>query len=337
MKNVVLNRIGEDIYALFDGENIAEIKISRPWQDKIAKTGQEYCARIKTIDMRLNAAFVDLGDEQALLQFSLPRPKYIIEGAAIIVKITRPKFGDKLALSSFIGEASPKAKCPELLKDVAEWGDWPEPQIANNDEAQKIQDLLFELASNIINLKNGGNIKIDKTRALTAIDIDAAGRIAGGTNQSNFNHKLNQEAAYEITRQIKLRNIGGLIIIDFVGAPTKLESQILVEILQKELKQNRKCEILPISKFGLCEITRARNGIEIGDILGDISTNAINAINALAQKLQNSKGAMIKFKISNEINDFLQNWAFDWQKYLHENIGGSYEILIENIENFEVY
>lgn len=337
MKNVVLNRIGEDIYALFDGENIVEIKISRPWQDKKANTGQEYCARIKTIDMRLNAAFVDLGDEQALLQFSLPRPKYIIEGLAIIVKITRPKFGDKLALSSFIGEASPKAKCPELLKDVAEWGDWPEPQIANNDEAQKIQDLLFELASNIINLKNGGNIKIDKTRALTAIDIDAAGRIAGGTNQSNFNHKLNQEAAHEIARQIKLRNIGGLIIIDFVGAPTKSESQILVEILQKELKQNRKCEILPISKFGLCEITRARNGIEIGDILGDISTNAINAINALAQKLQNSKGAMIKFKISNEISAFLQNWAFDWQKYLHENIGGSYEILIENIENFEVY
>ncbi len=337
MKNVVLNRIAEDIYALFDGENIVEIKISRPWQDKIAKTGQEYCARIKTIDMRLNAAFVDLGDEQALLQFSLPRPKYIIEGAAIIVKITRPKFGDKLALCSFIGEASPKAKCPELLKDVAEWGDWPEPQIANNDEAQKIQDLLFELSSNIINLKNGGNIKIDKTRALTAIDIDAAGRITGGTNQSNFNHKLNQEAAHEIARQIKLRNIGGLIIIDFVGAPTKLESQILVEILQKELKQNRKCEILPISKFGLCEITRARNGIEIGDILGDISTNAINAINALAQKLQNSKGAMIKFKTSNEISAFLQNWAFDWQKYLHENIGGSYEILIENIENFEVY
>ena len=337
MRNVVLNRIAEDVYALFDGENIVEIKISRPWQDKIAKTGQEYCARIKTIDMRLNAAFVDLGDEQALLQFSLPRPKYIIEGAAIIVKITRPKFGDKLALCSFNGEASPKAKCPEILKDVAAWGDWPEPQIANNDEAQKIQDLLFELASNIINLKNGGNIKIDKTRALTAIDIDAAGRIAGGTNQSNFNHKLNQEAAHEIAHQIKLRNIGGLIIIDFVGAPTKSESQILVEILQKELKQNRKCEILPISKFGLCEITRARNGIEIGDILGDISTNAINAINALAQKLQNSKGAMIKFKISNEISAFLQNWAFDWQKYLHENIGGSYEILIENIENFEVY
>ncbi len=337
MKNVVLNRIAEDIYALFDGENIVEIKILHPWQNKNAKTGQEYCARIKTIDMRLNAAFVDLGDEQALLQFSLPRPKYIIEGAAIIVKITRPKFGDKLALCSFIGEASPKAKCPEILKDINAWGDWPEPQIATKDEAQKIYDILVELGSNLVNLKNGGNIKIDKTRALTAIDIDAAGRIAGGTNQSNFNHKLNQIAATEIARQIKLRNIGGLIIIDFVGAPTKLESQTLVEILQKELKQSRKCEILPISKFGLCEMTRARNGIEIGDILGDISINAINAINALAQNLQNSKGAIIKFKISNEISAFLQNWQFDWQKYLHENIGGSYEILIENIENFEVY
>lgn len=337
MRNVVLNRIGEDVYALFDGDNIAEIKISRPWQNQNAKTGQEYCARIKTIDLRLNAAFVDLGDEQALLQFSLPRPKYIVEGLAIIVKITRPKFADKLALCSFIGEASPKAKCPDLLKDVADWGDWPAPQIANQEETKKIQDLLFELASNIINLKNGGNIKIDKTRALTAIDIDAAGRIAGGTNQGNFNHKLNQIAAFEIARQIKLRNIGGLIIIDFVGAPSKLESQNLIEILQKDLKQNRKCEILPISKFGLCEITRARNGIEIGDILGDISTKAINAINALAQKLQNSKGAIINFKISHEINDFLQNWSFDWQKYLHENIGGSYEVQIENINDFEVY
>ncbi len=337
MRNVVLNRIGEDIYALFDGDNISEIKIARPWQNQNAKTGQEYCARIKTIDMRLNAAFVDLGDEQALLQFSLPRPKYIVEGLAIIVKITRPKFADKLALCSFIGEASPKAKCPEILKEICEWGDWPEPKIANQDEAQKIQDLIIELGSNIINLKNGSNIKIDKTRALVAIDIDAAGRIVGGTNQSNFNYKLNQEAAHEIAHQIKLRNIGGLIIIDFIGAPTKLESQNLVEILQKELKQNRKCEILPLSKFGLCEITRARNGIEIGDILGDISTKTINAINALAQKLQNSKGAIINFKISHEINDFLQNWSFDWQKYLHENVGGSYDMIIENINGFEVY
>lgn len=336
MKSIKYERIGEIIYALIDMGEILELKIIRDFNQAIIN--QEYIARIKTIDMRISSAFIDIGEEIVLLPFNAPRPKYIVEGALIIVKINRSKIGDKLAIAKYIGDASNKYNKPMILKNANPWGDWETPIEANIEEINLIKDTIENISNNIIGLKNGGNISIENTRAMTTIDIDASSRIVGGSNQNNFNHKLNLEAAKEIIKQIRLRNISGLIAIDFVGAPSKLEGQALFDILKNELPLYGKCEILPISKFGVCEIARARIGASNIEILNSdkVKTIAINAINDLAEKLKTAKGNVLKLKINEAAYNFLNHWNIDWKNHIIEKIGGNYEIIPNNISTYEI-
>lgn len=336
-KEIILHsRIGENIYAMLEDGKITEIRIAI---QNISQTriGQQYCARVKTIDPRLSAAFIDVGDEQAILPFKGKRPSYLIEGKAILVEITRAAFEEKLAIVNYIGDAKSNVPCPSLIKDIPEYGDWGEPQNAKADHAEKIENIIEIAGQKVFPLKNGGNISIERTRALTTIDIDASGRIAGGTNQINFNHKLNKEAAFEIARLIRLYNLSGIIVVDFVGAPYGDSAKELVEILQNALKTNVKCEILPISKFGICEINRARKGVSINEICNTPAQIAINAINALAKRLETAKGEVLEIKINISAYGFLQNWKFDWKKYLEEKIGGRFNMTPTNIEHYEIY
>lgn len=336
MKSILYERLGEQIFALINENQIIELKISR--FNNFALLGQEYCARIKTIDMRISAAFLDIGDEQVILPFNAPRPKYMVEGALVIIKIIKPKIGNKSGVVKYIGDAGSKYSKPTLIKDANPWGDWQAPVLANQEEIELIELSLENIQNPVIGLKNGGNIAIETTRAMTTIDIDASTRMAGGKNQNNFNHKLNIEACKEIIRQIILRNIGGLIIIDFVGAPSKLEAIDLLAILQNELPKFGKCEILPISKFGLCEIARAKNGASIVEILNAnlAETIAINAINKLSKKLLIAKGNIVKLEINQSAYEFLVSWHIDWKNYIKEKIGGNYEIFPKPMEGFEI-
>ena len=335
-------RIGETIYALVEGEKIKEIKIKNLRFGSSAEIGQTYCARIGKIDMRLSAGFVDLGSFDAILPFNGARPNYLVEGKAINVVVTKPSHNEKSAVVRYIGDAKANQKCPSLIKEVNPWGDWPMPRDCTYDEEQLILQTVEELAQSSVSLPNGGTIHFEQTRAICAIDIDAAGRTVGGTNQRNYNHKLNLEAAKEIAKQIRLRNIGGLIIIDFVGAPSKLEAPHLIEILKSGLELKQKCEILPISKFGLCEIARERIGNAIFEIIGDgrRATGqriAINAINSLAGELLKAKGQTKTLLINSEALKELENWEFDWRTHLGENIGGTYEIRTAKINSYEVF
>ena len=335
-ETIIYPRIGENIYASLEDGKITEIRIAI---QNISKTriGQQYYARVKTIDLRLSAAFIDLGDEQALLQFKGKRPSYLIEGKAILVEITREAFEEKLAAATYIGDAKSSVPCPSLSKDIPEYGDWGEPKPATAEQSEKIENIIELAGQKIYPLKNGGNIAIERTRALTTIDIDASGRNAGGTNQINFNHKLNKEAAFEIARLIRLYNLSGLIVVDFVGAPYGDSAKELVDILQSTLKSNIKCEILPISKFGICEINRARKGVSINEICNTPAQIAINAINSLTQSLETAKGQILEVRINSSAHHFLQNWGFNWKKYLEEKIGGRFNLVATNIEHYEIY
>ncbi len=339
---IKFERIGETIFALLEDDKIAELKIKDTRFKDIIEIGQTYCARVTKIDMRLSAAFVDLGSQNAILPFTGARPNYLIEGKAINVIVTKADHFEKSSIVRFIGDANSKQKCPSLIKDIDPWGDWPIPRDCTIDEKQLIMQTIDELAQTSVSLPNGGTIHFEQTRALCAIDINAAGRIAGGTNQRNFNHKLNLEAAKEIAKQIRLRNISGLIVIDFVGAPSKLEAPHLIEILKSGLELKQKCEILPISKFGLCEIAREKIGHSLFELIGDdknpsTQRTAINAINCFADELLKAKGQVKTLTIMNEAFKEFEKWEFDWKSHLKENIGGRYEIKTTNISSYEVY
>ena len=110
----------------------------------------------------------------------------------------------------------------------------------------------------IVPLKSGGYIVIDETEALTAIDVNT-GKFVGSSSLEDTIVKTNIEAAGEIARQIRLRDIGGIIIIDFIDMKNKSDISNVLSILRKNLKKDKiKTNIIDITKLGLVELTRKK-------------------------------------------------------------------------------
>lgn len=110
-----------------------------------------------------------------------------------------------------------------------------------------------------VHLKSGGYIVIDETEALVAIDVNT-GRHKGGRDQESTILKVNQEAADEICRQLRLRNMGGLIVLDFIDMKSRRDQQNVYQRMKEGLRRDKaKTHILPISQLGLMEMTRQRH------------------------------------------------------------------------------
>ena len=112
-------------------------------------------------------------------------------------------------------------------------------------------------------LKSGGNIVIDKTEALTAIDVNVA-KSAGKKEQDRWEiiFETNKEAAIEIVRQIRLKDITGMIVVDFINFRRQSDKDEIIEVLEKEVKSDRKSvNIYGFTRLGLCEMTRSSNVI----------------------------------------------------------------------------
>jgi ribonuclease G len=116
-------------------------------------------------------------------------------------------------------------------------------------------------------LKSGGSIIIEQTEALTAIDVNT-GRYVGKHNLEDTILKTNLEALKEIAFQLRLRNIGGLIIIDFIDMEKEAHREKVHAALEDALKNDKnKTNILKISELGLVEMTRKRVRESIGRTL----------------------------------------------------------------------
>ena len=110
-------------------------------------------------------------------------------------------------------------------------------------------------------LKCGGYIIIDKTEALTAIDVNT-GKYTGGKDLENTIFKVNKEAVVEIARQLRLRNIGGIIVVDFIDMDNEEHKNDIFELLQLQAKKDRsKIDVKGYTKLNLMEITRKKKKV----------------------------------------------------------------------------
>ena len=110
-----------------------------------------------------------------------------------------------------------------------------------------------------VHLKSGGHIVVDETEALVAIDVNT-GRHKGGRDQESTILRVNLEAAEEICRQLRLRNMGGLIVLDFIDMKGRRDQQQVYQRMKEGLRRDKaKTHILPISQLGLMEMTRQRH------------------------------------------------------------------------------
>jgi ribonuclease G len=121
-------------------------------------------------------------------------------------------------------------------------------------------------------LKSGGYIVIEETEALTAVDVNT-GKYVGKGNQEDTILKTNLEAVKEIAYQLRLRNIGGIIIIDFIDMEREGGRERVFQVLKEALKKDRaKTNILRISELGLIEMTRKRTRENLNRILCESCT-----------------------------------------------------------------
>lgn len=123
-------------------------------------------------------------------------------------------------------------------------------------EKYTMQKELQELENNKVWLRCGGYIVIDKTEALTAIDVNS-GKCVGKDNLEDTILRVNTEAAKEIAKQLRLRDIGGIIIIDFIDMQEDISKTKLLNCFVEETKKDRaKVQVEGFSKLNLLELTR---------------------------------------------------------------------------------
>ncbi|MCB0833841.1 MAG: Rne/Rng family ribonuclease [Bacteroidetes bacterium] len=107
-------------------------------------------------------------------------------------------------------------------------------------------------------LRNGGYIIIEHTEALISVDVNS-GKFMGRGSYEDNSMAVNMIAAREVTRQLRLRDIGGLIVIDFIDLRDERNKRKLLEEMKRELRKDRaKFSILPMDEYGLIELTRER-------------------------------------------------------------------------------
>lgn len=125
-----------------------------------------------------------------------------------------------------------------------------------------IDDAIVDALNRTVKLKHGGNLQIEETKAFVAIDVDSAGKRNAGDRDN-----LNIEAAMEIARQIRLRNLSGKIIIDFAGSSEYRFMKKVIETLEEELADDIcRSRVLGLSRAGNVEILRQRRRPSLRDL-----------------------------------------------------------------------
>jgi ribonuclease G len=175
-------------------------------------------------------------------------------------------------------------------------------------------------------LKSGGSIIIESTEAMTSIDVNT-GRFTGKNNLEDTILKTNLEAAREIVRELHLRNIGGLIVIDFIDMNDVKNRQKLVEQFEKLLKEYDKFQsvVLAVSEFGLVQMTRKRSGKTLlrqltesccmckgNGYVKSVRAESYEVLRAIDARLTNEsiKGAIV-LSVNPEIFDFVSSVEYN--------------------------
>lgn len=195
-----------------------------------------------------------------------------------------------------------------------------------------------------IDLPSGGHLVIDQTEALTSFDVNT-GKFVGRRNLRDTIVRTNMEAVTQIVRQLRLRNIGGIIVLDFIDMERESDREKLYETLQQELKKDRaRSTVLKISELGLIQMTRKRTAESLGRILTEpcpccdgtgrirsTETEAYDLIREIMRlAIQNGKKSL-KIRIRDDVRD----WLLHEEKDLFDQILRDYDV-IATFENAPV-
>ncbi|MGI6113551.1 MAG: Rne/Rng family ribonuclease [Mahellales bacterium] len=196
-------------------------------------------------------------------------PKLIYKEESLIYRIIRDLFTDdidKLIIND-------EKECKKILEIMDVIGPALKDKVFHYQRDIDIFDY-YQIESKIekalnkkVWLKCGGYIVIDQTEALTSIDVNT-GKFVGTVNLEDTVLKANMEAAEEIAKQLRLRNIGGIIIIDFIDMDSDQDKERVIDYLRQALKKDKtKTSVLGFTALGLVEMTRKKVSPRLSSIL----------------------------------------------------------------------
>lgn len=156
----------------------------------------------------------------------------------------------------------------KIYRDIKDYVQFIQPELVEKVELYKGSRAIFDefrieeqikgLMGRRVQLPSGGHVVIEHTEAMVVIDVNS-GRYAAKKDQESNSLKTDLEAAREIVRQLRLRDIGGLIVVDFIDLEEEKNRKKVYDELKKEFKKDRaKIALLPMTEFGLMQITRER-------------------------------------------------------------------------------
>ena len=132
-----------------------------------------------------------------------------------------------------------------------------------------VEDEIQKALHRKVQLKSGGHVVIDQTEAMTTVDVNTGGFV-GHRNLEETIFKTNLEAAQTIARQLRLRNLGGMIIIDFIDMSSEAHKRQVLRALEKALdRDHTRTHVSNVSPLGLVEMTRKRTRESLGHVLCD--------------------------------------------------------------------
>jgi ribonuclease E len=206
----------------------------------------------------------------------------------------------------------------------------------------QIENQIESAHSHKVNLPSGGSVVIDPTEALVSIDINSARATRGGDIETTaFNTNL--EAADEIARQLRLRDLGGLIVIDFIDMLSQKNQRAVEDRLRDAVKQDRaRIQIGRLSRFGLLEMSRQRLRPSISDAthiacprcsgmgsIRGVESLALAILRLIGEEARKDRTAKVIAQLPVDVATYLMNEKREW---LHnvEAKGGVQVVLIPN-------
>ncbi|MDR2008782.1 MAG: Rne/Rng family ribonuclease [Alphaproteobacteria bacterium] len=191
----------------------------------------------------------------------MKKPGILFEEGILIKRVIRDIYSSKTEEIIIDGKYAfetaknfAKLIAPDILKKIIKFN---HPKLSLF-KYYKIDEQIKSIYSPVVFLKSGGYLVINNTEALTAIDINS-GKSKGKRNVEETALRTNLEACSEIAKQVKLRDIGGLIVIDFIDMENSKNRSIIEKKMKDLSKEDKaKIQISPISNFGLLEISRQR-------------------------------------------------------------------------------
>ena len=181
------------------------------------------------------------------------------------VRVMRDSFGDEI-VAMHVGDESLYKR---LLKLVKLRGDIPERKLLLHTGKRAlfteygISPMIHEAIQPTVQLENGGYLVIEHTEAMTVVDVNSGGFV-GDKNLEDTVFSVNLSAAQEIARQVRLRNIGGIVVVDFIDMMEEEHKIAVTQALKTELaKDKAKCNVLDMSELCITQFTRKRVGNDV--------------------------------------------------------------------------